>query len=165
MLSPQQVQRIMAENESLQLQLRELNAVLQEQEQQIRELKKGVSEAVALQSRLDSKQYEIQDMQNRIGKQQQLTAGATEREKVLEQELLDSIKLAHQYKDLQKQHTYLSTLLADAQEELAGVKKKNNMLQKIAVQVGELESTVENLALERDSLIEKIKVLQNAGIS
>jgi predicted nucleic acid-binding Zn-ribbon protein len=164
MLSPVQVQQIMAENESLELQLRELNAVLAQRENQIEELKKMVSAAAELQSRLDSKQYEIQDMQNRIGKQQQLTAGAAEREQELEQELSESIKLAHQYKDLLKQHTYLSTLLADVQEELVTVKKRNSMLQKIAVQVGELESMVENLTLERDRLIEKIRVLQKGEI-
>jgi hypothetical protein len=164
MLSPGQVQQIMAENESLQLQLRALNAVLAQREQQIGELKRMVSAATELQSRLDSKQYEIQDMQNRIGKQQQLTAGAAERELELELELGESIKLAHQYKDLLKQHTYLSTLLADAQEELVSVKKRNSMLQKIAVQVGELESMVENLTLERDRLTEQIRGLQKGGI-
>jgi predicted nucleic acid-binding Zn-ribbon protein len=164
MLSPGQVRQIMAENESLQLQLRELNTVLAQKEQQIGELKSIVSAAAELQSRLDSKQYEIQDMQNRIGKQQQLTAGAAEREQELEQELGESIKLAHQYKDLLRQHTYLSTLLADAQDELVTVKKRNSMLQKIAVQVGELESMVENLTLERDRLTEKIRALQKGGV-
>ena len=69
--------------------------------------------------------------------------------------------LAFTNNDLFKQYTYINTQLNDVQEELTAVKKKNKMLQQIAVQVGELESTLENLTLERDQLKNKIYALEN----
>jgi hypothetical protein len=109
---------------------------------------------------LDTQLDDMQLMQNHIGKQQRQAAGAEERELELQQELTQAIKLQHQYNDLFQQYTYVSTQLTDVQEELAAVKKRNSMLQKIAVQIGELESTVENLSLERDALKDNLLLLE-----
>ena len=162
MLSPEQIQQLIAENESLQVQLLETNYILEIKEQEIAELKKIASAAIEMRSIMDTQLDELQLMQNRIGKQQQQAEGAEDRELELQQELTEAIKLQHQYNDLFQQYTYLNTQLADVQEELAAVKKKNKMLQQIAVQVGELESTLENLTLERDDLINKISALESA---
>jgi len=161
MLSPEQIQQLIAENESLQVQLNDLNYILGEKEEEIVLLKKAASAATELRSMLDSQLDEMHLMQNRIGKQQRQAAGAEERELELQQELTQAIQMQHQYNDLFQQYTYVNTQLADVQEELATLKKRNNMLQKIAVQVGELESTVENLTMERDALKEKLLLLEN----
>ena len=161
MLSPEQIQQLIAENESLQVQLNDLNYILGEKEEEIVLLKKAASAATELRSMLDSQLDEMHLMQNRIGKQQRQAAGAEERELELQQKLTQAIQMQHQYNDLFQQYTYVNTQLADVQEELATLKKRNNMLQKIAVQVGELESTVENLTMERDALKEKLLLLEN----
>ncbi len=160
MLSAAQIQQLMAENESLQVQLQDLEYILKEREQEIAELKAGNATDAELRSLLDIQYDELQLMQNRIGKHQQKAAGAEEREFELQQELTQAVKLEQQYRDLFKQYTYINTQLEDLQEELAKVKKKNAMLQQIAVRIGEMESTVENIAMERDDLKAKLAELE-----
>lgn len=160
MLSADQIQQLITENENLQVQVNDLNYMLSEREEEIAELKKTSSAAAELRSMLDTQLDDMQLMQNHIGKQQRQALGAEERELELQQELTQAIKLQHQYNDLFQQYTYVSTQLADVQEELAAVKKRSSMLQKIVVQIGELESTVENLTLERDALKDRLLLLE-----
>lgn len=161
MLSTEQIQQLIVENESLQVQLQELDYILEIKEEELAEFKKIASAATEMRSMLDTRLDELQLMQNRIGKQQQQAEGAEDRELELQQELTQAIQLQHQYNDLFQQYTYVNTQLTDIQEELAAVKKKNKMLQQIAVKVGELESTLENLTLERDELKNRIYTLEN----
>jgi len=161
MLSADQIQQIIIENEQLQVQVNDLNYMLSEKEEEITILKKAASSAAALRSVLDTQLDDMQLMQNHIGKQQQQAEGAEERELELHQEVLQAIKIQHQYNDLFQQYTYVTTQLADVQEELATIKKRSSILQKIAVQIGELESTVEDLTLERDALKDRLLLLEN----
>lgn len=161
MLNPQQIQQLITENEALQAQVKELDEILTLREEELELLREQAAVSAALRSQLDLRLEEIASMQNHIGKQQRKTAGAESRELELQQELVDSVQLLHQHNDLKQQFLYASTQLNDLQEELLSLKKKNNMLQKIAVQVGELESKVENLSFERDTLLEKLTQLEN----
>lgn len=161
MLSADQIQQLIKENKGLQQELQEVNYILEIKEQEIAELKKIAATTTEMRSLLDTRLDELEMMQNHIGKQQQRAEGAEDRELELQQELTAAIQLQHQYNDLFQQYTYVNTQLTDVQEELAAVKKKNKMLQQIAVQVGELESTLENLTLERDELKNKVYTLEN----
>ena len=78
MLSAAQIQQLIAENESLQVQLEELNYILLQREQQIAGLKENNAADAELRSMLDMQLEELQLMQNRIGKHQQKAAGAEE---------------------------------------------------------------------------------------
>jgi len=159
MLSEAQIQQLLVENEQLHVQLEELNYMLLQREQEITSLKENVAEDAELRSMIDMQLDELHFMQNRIGKQQQQAAGAEEREFELQQELTEFARLQQQYKDLFQQYTYTSTQLEDIQAELAKIKKRNNMLQQIAVRIGELESSMENITLERDELKAKLAEL------
>ncbi len=161
MLSQQQIQQIISENEALQAQVKELEEILSLREEELELLREQAAGAAALRSQLDLRLEEMAFMQNQLGKQQRKTAGAESREMELQQELVDSVQLLHQYTNLKQQYLYTSTQLEDLQEELATLKRKNNMLQGIAVQVGELESKVENLSFERDILLEKLTAFEN----
>lgn len=161
MLNPQQIQQLVKENETLQAQVKELEEILTLREEELEMVRLQAAESAALRSQLDLRLEEISSMQNQLGQQQRKNAGALNRELELQQELVDSVQLLHQYNDLKKQYVYTNTQLEDLQEELAAVKKKNNMFQKIVVQVGELESKVENLEFERDTLLEKLTALEN----
>ena len=161
MLNPQQIQQLLSENESLQTQVKELEEILALREEELELLREEAAGAAALRSQLDLRLEEMAGMQNQISLQQRKTAGAESREMELQQELVDSVQLLQQYNDLKKQFIYTSTQLEDMQGELSALKKKNMMLQGIAVQVGELESKVENLAFERDTLLEKLAALEN----
>jgi len=160
MLSSAQIQQLLAENEQLHVQLEELNYMLLQREQEITRLKENAAEDAELRSMIDMQMDELHFMQNRIGKQQQQAAGAEEREFELQQELTEFARLQQQYKDLFQQYTYTSTQLEDIQAELAKIKKRNNMLQQIAVRIGELESSMENITLERDELKAKLAELE-----
>lgn len=161
MLNPQQIQQLLSENESLQTQVKELEEILALREEELELLREEAAGAAALRSQLDLRLEEMAGMQNQISLQQRKTAGAESREMELQQELVDSVQMLQQYNDLKKQFIYTSTQLEDMQGELSALKKKNMMLQGIAVQVGELESKVENLAFERDTLLEKLAALEN----
>ncbi|GAB2838581.1 hypothetical protein [Ferruginibacter profundus] len=165
MLSAAQIQQLMAENDSLQVQLEELNYILLQREQEIARLKENNAADAELRSVLDMQLEELQLMQNRIGKHQQKAEGAEEREFELHQELSQTVKVQQQYSDLFQQYTYINTQLEDIQAELAKVKKRNAMLQQIAVKIGEMESTVENITMERDELkarLAELEKLQNS---
>lgn len=165
MLSAAQIQQLMAENDSLQVQLEELNYILLQREQEIARLKENNAADAELRSVLDMQLEELQLMQNRIGKHQQKAEGAEEREFELHQELSQAVKVQQQYSDLFQQYTYINTQLEDIQAELAKVKKRNAMLQQIAVKIGEMESTVENITMERDELkarLAELEKLQNS---
>jgi len=156
------MQQLMAENERLQVELQDLNFILAQREQEIAELKANTASDAELRSLLDIQYDELQLMQNRIGKHQQKAAGAEERELELQQELTQAVHLEHQYSDLMRQYTYINTQLEDVQAELAKVKKRNSMLQQIAVRIGELESNMENITMERDELKAKVAELERA---
>ena len=160
MLSKEQVQQLITENERLQVELEELNYMLLQREQTIAALKTSNAADAELRSLLDLQLDDLQVMQNRIGKHQRKEAGAEEREFELQQELTQAVKLQHQYNDLFQQYTYVNTQLEDIQQELARLKKRNNMLQQIAVKIGEMESTLENVTMERDELITRVAELE-----
>ena len=160
MLSAAQIQQILVENEQLHVQLEELNYILLQREQEIAGLKQNAADDTELRSMLDMQLDELHLMQNRIGKQQQQAAGAEEREFELQQELTAFARLQQQYNELFQQYTYTSTQLEDIQAELAKVKKRNNMLQQIAVRIGEMESNMENITQERDELRAKLTELE-----
>lgn len=160
MLSADQIKAILLQNESLQAEVQELNEILAIKDEEMTELRKKGDENAALRSMVDIHLEELQFMQNRIGKHQQKAAGAEDREMELHHELTQAAKVQHQYNDLLRQYTYISTQLDDVQEELTKVKKRNAMLQQIAVKIGEMESTVEMLAEEKELLQYKITVLE-----
>ncbi len=161
MLSPQQIQLLLAENEHLQAQLKEANEILAFREDELKMLRQQDNSPAALRSQLDLQQEEIAALQNKINNQQRNVAGAEIREKEMLDELTESIQLLHEHADLKKQYIYTTTQLDGLQQENASLKKKYTMLQKIAIQVGELESTVENLTFERDTLLEKLNEVEN----
>jgi uncharacterized protein YdcH (DUF465 family) len=161
MLNPSQMQQILAENDALHTQVKELEEILALREEELELLRRQAAQAGALRSQLDLRLEELVSMQEHIGKQQRKAAGAENRELELEAELTESVQMLKQYTILKQEHTYLNTQLADVQEEITSLKKKNAVLQKIAVQVGELESKVENLEFERDTLLEKLTTLEN----
>jgi chromosome segregation ATPase len=160
MLSEGQIQILIAENEKLQAEVEELNEILAIKEESIAELKKIALSNAEIRSKMDMQQEEIEILQNRIGQQKQKSAGAEQREFELHQELTAAAKEHHQYTDLLQQYTYINIQLTDVQEQVAALKKRNNMLQQIAVKIGEMESMVETLTAERDALQYKITGLE-----
>jgi chromosome segregation ATPase len=160
MLSAVQIQLLIAENEKLQAEVDELNQILAIKEEAITELKKIAISNAEIRSKMDMQQEEIEILQNRLSHQKQKLAGAQQREFELHQELTTAAKGHHQYTDLLQQYTYVNIQLNDVQEQVATLKKQNNMLQQIAVKIGEMESMVESLKRENEALQYKIAELE-----
>jgi chromosome segregation ATPase len=163
MLSEEQIKKIISANESLQVQLADANTMLAAREQEIEYLNIELNEAVALRSQLDGQENEIESIKNRLGQNQLAAKGAEEREIELQQELTEMALLNRQYNELLQDYAYLQSQYKEILSEISFLKERNLQLEKFASLVGELQSKLENGLLERDSLQERIKILQ-AGI-
>ena len=164
MLSQDQLKEIIAENDSLQVQLEEVNTILSIREEELFILKEKASMAVELQSRLDIQLEELHSMQNQIGQKEQQAEGAEERELELQQELTEAARLQQQYNDLTQQYTYQQAQFIDIQEQLSALKQRNLLLQQIAGKMGEVESHLANTVMERDGLLARIAVLEEIAL-
>lgn len=163
MLSEEQIKKIISANESLQVQLADANAMLAAREQEIDYLNTELNEAVALRSRLDGQENEIESIKNRLGQNQLAAKGAEEREIELQQELTEMALLKRQYNELLQDYAYLQSQYKEILNEISFLKERNLQLEKFASLVGELQSKLENSLLERDSLQQRIRILE-AGI-
>ena len=162
MLSQQQLDQLITENDSLKAQVDELNDILLLREEELELLRSEAAVAVELRSKLDQQLNELQSMQNHIGEKQQQAEGATERELEMEQELTEAARLYQRYNGLIEQYNHTEAQLFDIQEQLANLDKKNQLLQQIADRIGEIESHLANTVMERDELKARIAVLENA---
>jgi len=161
MLSQEQLDQLITENESLQVQVKELTEILSIREEELELLKKSAEEAATLRSMLDMQLDEFHTMQNAIGQSQQQVEGAAERELELEQELTEAAKLQQSYNDLLQEYAYSQAQLNDTQLQLLELNKKNRLLLEIAAKVGEVESELANTLEERDDLKARINLLEN----
>lgn len=163
MLTAEQIKQIISANESLRVQLADANAMLAAREQEIEYLAAELAESVALRSKIDGQQDEIESFRNRLGERQQASKGAEERELQLHRELTEMAGLNKEYSELLQDYAYLQSQFKDIQSQLTATKAANLQLEQYARRISELESLLENSVLERDSLKERIKVLQDSN--
>lgn len=131
MLSNEQIQKILSENDHLRVQLNEANEILALREEEIEILKQNDADIAELRSQMEGQLNQAHSLQNIIGQKQQQAFGAAKREQELEDELIDAAKLLHQYSDLKQQYTHLVTKVNDLEERLAEMNKRNEILQNL----------------------------------
>lgn len=163
MLTAEQIKQIISANESLRVQLADANAMLAAREQEIEFLAAELAESVALRSKIDGQQDEIESIRNRLGERQQASKGAEERELQLHRELTEMAGLNKEYSELLQDYAYLQSQFKDIQAQLTATKAANLQLEQYARRISELESMLENSVLERDSLKERIRILQDSN--
>jgi predicted RNase H-like nuclease (RuvC/YqgF family) len=161
MLSEEQIKKIISANESLQVQLADANAMLKAREQEIEFLAAELTESVALRSKIDGQQDEIESIRNRLGEKQQAYKGAEERELELHRELTEMAALNKEYSELLQDYAYLQSQFKDIQAQLTATKAASLQLEQYARRIGELESLLENSVQERDSLKERISMFES----
>ena len=161
MLSEEQIKKIISANESLQVQLEDANAMLASREQEIEILVAELGDSTALRSKLDGQLDEIESIKNRLGEKQQAAKGAEEREIELHQELTEMARLNKQYNELLQDYAYLQSRYNDVQAQLSALNERNFDLQQIAGKVGELESRLENMLIEKEGLTNRIATLES----
>ena len=161
MLSAEQIKQIISANESLRVQLADANAMLAAREAEIEFLASELAESVALRSKIDGQQDEIESIRNRLGERQQAFKGVEEREEELQRELTKMAALNKDYSELLQDYAYLQSQFKDIQSQLTTIKAGSLQLEQYARRMGELESMLQNSVLERDSLKERIRELES----
>ena len=161
MLTEDQIKKIISSNDSLDIQLEDANMMLAAREKEIEYLNTELAEATALRSKLDGQQGEIDSIQNKLGIKLQQAQGAEEREFELQQELTEMARLNKKYNDLVQDYAYLQSQLGDVQLQLTALNERNFQLNQTAGRIGELESTLENIKIERDDLKNRLTTLES----
>ena len=161
MLSAEQIKQLISANQSLQVQLADANAILKAREQEIKFLGEELTEYASLRSKIDGQQDEIESIRNRLGEKQQASRGAEERELELQRELTDMAVLNKEYGELLQDYASLQSQFKDIYAQLIAMNAATLQLEQYARRIGELESLLENSALERDGLKERIRVLES----
>lgn len=161
MLTEDQIKKIISSNDSLQIQLEDANMMLAAREKEIEYLAAELAEATALRSKLDGQQGEIDSIQNKLGVKLKQAQGAEERELELQQELTEMARLNRKYNDLIQDYAYLQSQLYDVQAQLAALSERNFQLSQTAGRMGELESNLANIKIERDDLKNRLATLES----
>jgi chromosome segregation ATPase len=130
MLSQEQINKLISENEYLRVQLKELNEMLALREEEIEILEQNAGDITKLRSQLELQLNHEQSLHNIITTKQQQAVGAANRERDLEDELIDASKLLKQYGELQQQYTHLLIQNKDLEERLLEMNKRNEELKK-----------------------------------
>lgn len=128
MLTQEQIKKLISENDYLRVQLKEANEMLALREEEIEILEQNAGDIAKLRSQLELQLNHEQSLQNIIANKQQQAAGAANRERDLEDELIDASKLLKQYSALQQQYTHLLIQNKDLEERLLEMNKRNEAL-------------------------------------
>lgn len=157
MISEEEIKELKNENESLKLQLNEINYIISIREDELELLRKKVSELAELRSELDVNLDQIAQMQNNLNKQQQKTEGAFKREANLEEELLQSIEMEKSFYNIRDKYESSRAAIIDMDAELGEAMTMYKQLGDANSKIAQLESMVEILQMENENLKLDIK--------
>ena len=157
MLSENFIAELKNENQALQLQLQDLEYMIQMREEELVYLKKAADSVAELQSRFDHNLYEFEQMQNRIGDQQQKAEGAARREIALEDEMIQTIQTETAYYELRDQFKSSKAAFDDINSQLEDMSLLYRELADLKSKVTELESNLEIANLDNQFLKEDLE--------
>ncbi len=157
MLSEIFIAELKNENQALQLQLQDLEYMIQMREEELVYLKKAADSVAELQSRFDHNLYEFEQMQNRIGDQQQKAEGAARREIALEDEMIQTIQTETAYYELRDQFKSSKAAFDDINSQLEDMSLLYRELADLKSKVTELESNLEIANLDNQFLKEDLE--------
>ena len=157
MISENFITELKNENQALQLQLQDLEYMIQMREDELVYLKKAADSVAELQSRFDHNLYEFEQMQNRIGDQQQKAEGAARREIALEDELIQTIQTETAYYELRDQFKSSKAAFDDINSQLEDMSLLYRELADLKSKVTELESNLEIVNLDNQFLKEDLE--------
>lgn len=167
MLTAQQVQKIISENEFLQVQLDDINLLLRERETELLKLREIAKNSISLKSTIEQNLEELSYLQHQLGKKQQTLQGSYKREAEMEKELLVGIKMERAYFDIHKKFESSTAQILDITgqlDETADVfKNLRDAKKKIASMQSELDILNEEkefLHYENSKLKKRLESLQ-----
>ena len=155
------LEQLKTENEQLQFQLKDLEYFIEIKEEELAFLKNKAKSVAEMQSALDQRLYEIEQMQHFIGNIQQKSIGDAKREANLEEELIQNIKIEKEFYELRDQFKSTTLALEDTTNQLSEAielyKKLNDCHSKIAA----LQSNLEIALLDNQFLKEELEELRS----
>jgi len=160
MLSEEQIKQLKSENDLLQLQLQDVNYMIRIREEELEILRSKAKNAVGLQSQLEGTFYELEQMQNFIGRKQQEADGAARREAAMEEEIIQSINMEKEYYNIKSSFASANAALLDINSQLSESAHIYKELAKANASIAELESNLAIAEEEKDLLkyeMEKLK--------
>lgn len=160
MLSEEQIQKLLSENEYLQVQLADLNETLEIRNEQVDVLRNKNRKMTEMQSTLDNNLEEFSYMQHFIGKQQQKEKKCLKQSEEIESELIETIEMEKQYYTIREQFNSSNAALADVNSQLDEIPALTRELASEKRKVSELESNLDILKEENDLLRYEIAKLK-----
>jgi hypothetical protein len=134
----EEIRQLRADNGRLEAQIRDLEFLIQAREEELNLLRIKVDEVSRLRSSLESRIYEIDQLQQLLKEESQKALAADIQGEILENELLQAIKaetqneeLKEQSSSLQTENEYLQQELKDSlgfYKEVADLKRKVSLL-------------------------------------
>lgn len=143
--------KLISENHSLKLQLKEANELLEIKEEELVLLRQQQARGIEMKSLKDAQELELQTLKQRIKEEIQKATGAGKREKEMEAELEDTLGIYAAYSNLQQQYTLTNIELDDSLKLIEELKERNLQLQHIANRVAILESELKLMLEEKDA--------------
>ncbi|MEO6489217.1 MAG: hypothetical protein ABIO04_04680 [Ferruginibacter sp.] len=159
MLSKDELQQLKSENELLRIQLQDITEMINIRDEEVGILRKKAAYSVLLQSTLEGNLEEITQMQNNIGEQQRLAAGAAKREMAMEEEIIQSIEMEKDFYTIREKYESSKAAVRDLDNELADTSIMYKQLAGSISRVAELESQLELAQLEIEHLKQQFQIL------
>lgn len=160
MTPAEQFEQLRSEKELLQIELQDVNYMIRIREEELAILREKARKAIECQSKLVENLYEIEQMQNNLGEQQQKAEGAALREAALEEELMVSIRMEQEFYTIQQQFSSSQAAVNMLNGELVTASDWHKQLVAYKARVTELESNLEIALLDNDSFKDDINELR-----
>ncbi len=133
------IQKIVAENESLKIQIEEYNNVIEDQLKKIDLLIFQLSAANEIKSRFDNQDEELDMLKSNI---QQITHQSTKKEALmndLDMQILQNKNAENELETLQHKYNHLESQFNDLQQQLMIMNNKNTLLQQQKNEISNLK--------------------------
>ncbi len=160
MLSEEEIQKLISDNEYLQIQINDLNEMLEIRNEQVEVLRSKNRKMSEMQSTLENNLEEFSYMQHFIEKQQQKVKQYAIREEVMETELIESISIEKEYYTIRDQFESKNVALQDVNNQLDEIPALTKELAQEKRKTAELESSFDILKEENELLQHEITKLK-----
>jgi len=161
MLSDEEIKQLKSENESLRLQLEDINYLINSREEELDLLRDKLNQMAQLRSELDANLDHIVQMQNNLNAYERKTKGALKREASLEDELVQSVEMEKSFYEIKEKYESSKAAIRDMDIELGDAMTMYRQLSDANSRIAELESINEILTMENDNLKLDVRDLKN----
>jgi len=155
MFTEKQVFAIIAENEALQIQVEDLEQVLEDTRNDILNIRSLAISSAELQSKMDSRLYEIESLQELLDLKDMQASAAREREEILQNDLMAAARENQRATQLERTNAFAQTQINDIEYQLGELQESSDNLVIATRRIAELESLLEMSNQDNKRLVDK----------